>query len=293
MVHSLLLAYSGKQHFGRAGDKQKMKSTGMTVSGLMIYPVKSCQGLLIDSAQIEAMGFQHDRRWMVVDDQGKFVTQRQHPKMALIQVAPTNDQLALSHPGASSVVVHIDDCVKKREVQVWKDSVSAVQAPDSVSEWLTAILGLSCHLVHIPGNVHRPVDPNYANAEDQTGFADGFPFLLTTEASLGELNNRLTAPVTMKHFRPNIVIEGAEPYAEDQWKTVRIGSVEFRVAKPCSRCVMTTVNPETGVKMGKDPLMTLSQYRKTELGAIFGQNLIQNSEGTINVGDSVEVLEFL
>ncbi|WP_252179981.1 MOSC domain-containing protein [Endozoicomonas sp. 4G] len=271
-----------------------MTDTSLIVSHLAIHPVKSLKKISVDQAAIDAMGFVNDRRWLVVEPDGKFMTQRQYPKMALISAVPDAHGLTLSAPGMSDLIIKDPEQqaeVSEKQVVVWKDELQALDAGDAASQWLSECLGLPCGLVKFSKQVHRQVDLRFANEGDRTGFADGFPFLLTTEASLQELNSRLDTPVTMDRFRPNIVVQGTEAYAEDHWQRIKIGEVVFRVAKPCSRCVMTTVDPATGVKTGKDPLMTLSGYRRTEMGVIFGQDLIHESEGIIRVGDSVEVID--
>ncbi|KEQ15083.1 hypothetical protein GZ78_24780 [Endozoicomonas numazuensis] len=266
----------------------------LSVSHLAIHPVKSLKKISVEQGVIDHMGFVNDRRWMVVEPNGKFMTQRHYPKMVLVSAVPNNEGLTLSAPGMSDLVVEDPEqqpTTSVNNVVVWNDTLKAVDAGNTVSQWLSEFLGVSCRMVKFSKEVQRQVDLRFASKGDSTGFADGFPFLLTTEASLQELNSRLSSPVTMDHFRPNIVIRGAEAYAEDTWKRIKIGDVVFRVAKPCSRCVMTTVDPMTGEKTGKDPLMTLSRYRKTEMGVIFGQNLIHESEGKIRLGDKIEIIE--
>ncbi|WP_257254817.1 MOSC domain-containing protein [Endozoicomonas sp. SESOKO3] len=271
-----------------------MTHSSLTVSHLAIHPVKSLKKISVDQAVIDRMGFVNDRRWLVVEPDGKFMTQRHYPKMALISAIPHEDGLTLSASGMDDLIIKDPERqseVSQVRVVVWKDELQALDAGEAASQWLTESLGVPCKMVKFSEQVNRQVDLRFANKGDNTAFADGFPFLLTTEASLQELNSRLDTPITMDRFRPNIVIQGAGYYAEDHWKRIKIGEVVFRVAKPCSRCVMTTVDPVKGVKTGKDPLMTLSGYRRTEMGVIFGQNLIHESEGIIRLGDAVEIIE--
>ncbi|MGI9279845.1 MAG: MOSC domain-containing protein [Endozoicomonas sp.] len=271
-----------------------MTHSSLTVSHLAIHPVKSLKKMSVEQAVIDRMGFVNDRRWMVVEPGGKFITQRHYPNMALIEAIPGSKGLTLSAPGMAELIITDPEQLTQKvemDVEVWKDELKALDAGEAASQWLSEFLGLPCRMVKFSEQVHRQVDLRFASEGDSTGFADGFPFLLTTEASLQELNGRLDSPVTMDRFRPNIVIQGAEAYAEDSWNRIKIGEVVFQVAKPCSRCVMTTVDPKTGEKTGKDPLMTLSRYRRTEMGVIFGQNLIHESQGRICLGDTVEILE--
>ena len=269
-----------------------MSANLLTVSDLFIYPVKSARAVGLEQADVVERGFAGDRRWMLIDSDGQFLTQRKHPLMATVNCQLLNTGLRITVPGLETLLINTpDDSSTVTSATVWKDQCQALDAGDAAAAWFSAFMGQECRLVYMPESTHRQVDLRFANEGDITGFADGFPFLLTNEASLKELNSRLVKPVTMQHFRPNIVIQGADAYAEDQWQRIRVGEVHFRVAKPCSRCVMTTVDPETGKRAGKDPLATLATYRRNEYGVIFGQNLIQESHGTIRKGDVVEVLE--
>ncbi|MGB1271422.1 MAG: MOSC domain-containing protein [Endozoicomonas sp.] len=264
----------------------------MQVTELATYPIKSTRQITLGEALISRTGFEHDRRWLLVDLEGGFITQRQYPQLVKVTATPERGGLLLQNTGMEDLWVQQPDPNLKTpvEVSVWKDHCQAIDAGDDAAEWFSTVLDKPYRLVHQPDHAIRPVDPQFSSPSDQTSFADGFPFLLTSEASLDELNSRLSQPVTMERFRPNIVIDGLEAWAEDTWKTIQIGEVTFRVAKPCSRCVMTTIDPKTGEKTGKDPLMTLSQYRRTKMGVIFGQNLIHDQAGIIRVGDKVTVL---
>ncbi len=274
-----------------------MPDSQLTVSDLFIYPIKSVQAIGLEKAEVEQRGFTHDRRWMLIDENGLFLSQRKHPAMALIHCqlsdSSVNDnKITVSAPGCQPLFINTPNASAPQVTgSVWGDDCLALDAGEQASDWFSHYIGIKCRLIYMPESTQRQVDRRFSQQGDITGFADGFPFLLTTEASLNELNNRLDQSVSMLNFRPNIVIRGAEAYAEDQWRRIRVGEVTFKVAKPCSRCVMTTVDPQTGRKMGKDPLATLAQYRKTEHGVIFGQNLIQENNGFIQLGDKVEILE--
>lgn len=264
----------------------------MYVSELAIYPVKSTQQIRLTEARITGTGFTHDRRWVLADETGKFITQRQHPELVRVLATPVDSGLLVSFPEYSDLAVSYPDKLNPEiAVTVWKDLCRAQDAGNEAAEWFSQVLGIKCRLYYQPDHATRQVDQRFAKPEDHTGFADGFPFLLTTEASLEDLNSRLAIPVPMKRFRPNIVIAGAEAFAEDGWRSILIGDTVFRVAKPCSRCVMTSVDTETGIKSGKDPLKTLSEYRRTKSGVIFGQNLIHNGQGIIRIGDEVTVIQ--
>ncbi len=262
----------------------------LKVSELAIYPVKSFAQVLLNSAFVDRFGLSQDRRWMVVGENGKFVTQRQYPKMCLVQQVLTEHGIQLSVAGVPDLMVSEPPESMSREVTVWGDHCSALDSGDEVANWISRFIGITCRLVFFPENEFRQVDLAYAQAGDQTAFSDGFPLLLISQASLDDLNKRLELPIEMARFRPNLVVSGCDAFAEDGWKRLRIGTVTFRVVKPCSRCVIPCINPLTG-KRGKEPLQTLSQYRRRDNEVFFGQNVIAESTGQIDVGMAVSILE--
>jgi uncharacterized protein len=264
----------------------------VVLSELNIYPIKSAAGISLQTAEVEWKGLRGDRRWMVVDEQGKFMTQRQFPSMALISVALEDDQLTIAAPGMKSLAVSIELTAPELEVEVWGDRCRAISTGDAAKEWFSQFLNTSCQLVYLPDDSKRLVASDYAVRpdHDQVSFADAFPFLLISEASLHDLNQRLDAPIPMNRFRPNLVVRGCDAFAEDRWRKIRIGSVVFHVVKPCARCAITTVEQTTGVK-GKEPLQTLATYRLQKGNIFFGQNLLQENLGSLQVGDVVEIIE--
>lgn len=264
--------------------------SGMSLTALYRYPVKSLGGEAFTALDVQARGFSLDRHWMVVDLPGRFLTQRQLPRMSLIGAA-VNDRgvLQLRAPGMPDLAVGASSD-EQLDVVVWKDSVSAVPVGAEADVWLSEFLSLSCRLVCLPQDVVRAVDPDFAGPSDQVGFADGFPFLLISQASLDDLNGRLEQPVSMLRFRPNLVVDGCAAYAEDNWRRLRIGELEFRVAKPCSRCAIPSIDPETGLR-GPEPLRTLMSYRRRDNKIYFGQNLVHEGVGRLEAGMPVEVLE--
>ncbi|MFK0572074.1 MOSC domain-containing protein [Endozoicomonas sp.] len=264
----------------------------MQVTQLAVYPIKSTGQVPLESAVVTPRGFKHDRRWLLVDENDRFITQRQYPLLALVRTEFVESGLLISRPDAEGIYVPTpaENGVLKT-VTVWKDCCNARDAGDEAAEWFSRVLGMMCRLVYQPDHSIRPTDARYSGTGDHTSFADGFPFLLTNEASLLDLNDRLTDAVAMSRFRPNIVFSGQQPFQEDGWSRIQVGDIAFRVVKPCSRCVMTTVNPDNGQKEGREPLMTLSRYRRTDMGVIFGQNLIPDQEGIIRVGDRVRILD--
>jgi len=262
------------------------------VSSLHFYPVKSCKGIAVEKLQLDSKGALLDRRWQVVDHEGRFLSQRTMPKMAFIAVEPFSDKLLLKAPKMTPCIVKLPYNGSKRQVVIWKNTVEAIDQGDTIAEWLTEYLGVEARLVYMPDATHRPVDPKYAVSEaNEVTFVDAYPLLLISEASLGDLNWRLKTPVPMNRFRPNIVVSGCAPFEEDTWKQIRIGNVVIDCVKPCSRCVTITIDQNTGEKEDNEPMQTLTTFRKFEGGIMFGQNCIHKGPGTISVGTKVEILK--
>jgi Uncharacterized Fe-S protein len=261
------------------------------VTKIFVYPIKSCAGIGLERAEAGPRGFLHDREWMVVDGEGRFVTQRTEPRLALVRVRLEGDALEAAAPGRPVLRVPLDRTGgPRRRVVVWNDTCDAVSEGPEAARWFSALLGMPCELVRMAAGAVRPVDPARAGPGRQVGFADAFPFLLLSEASLEGLNARLGRPLPVNRFRPNLVVSGCPPHAEDEWRRIRVGDVVLRVVKPCARCVITTVDQETGVA-GKEPLATLATYRRRGNAVLFGQNLVHENTGTVRVGDPVEILE--
>lgn len=264
-----------------------------TLTSVTVYPLKSCAGLPLTRAVVEPLGLQHDRRWMAVRPDGSFMTGRELPALVRVRAVPVPEGLHLSAPGLSGLEVPVPPAGAPRlEVSIWDDTCSAARAGDEADQWLSRYLGEPARLVYVDARMERPVDPDYARPEDRVGFADGFPLLLISESSLEALNQRLSRPVPMARFRPNLVVSGCEPFAEDRWKRLRIGSVELAITKPCARCAFINVEPDTARSDSEqEPLRTLSTWRREGKKVLFGQNVIVLRPGTIQVGDPVEVLE--
>jgi uncharacterized protein YcbX len=261
------------------------------VAQLFVYPVKSCAGIEIESATVTATGFELDRRWMVVGDDGNFVSQREHPSLALVKVREAGDRLVLTAPDLPDLEVTLANPLgPTRRVQVWDDECPAVSEGTDAARWFSRHLGFPARLVRMADDDARPLGSSSAQPGDRVSFADGFPFLLISVASLDGLNRRLPIPVGMDRFRPNIVVDGCEAHAEDGWSRARIGEVAFRFAKPCARCVVTTIDQAT-CERGREPLRTLSTYRTEDGQVLFGQNLVHDGRGVVRVGDPVEVLD--
>ena len=271
------------------------------LSALFCYPVKSCRGVALTETALDRRGVVHDREMMIVDAQGRQMTQRATPILAHIETALTKDALGLRAPGADELRIpwHTPGRTA-REVVIWRDTVVADDVGDEAAHWLTAVIGQPCRLVttgersqrvrpveRLPDDIH----PEVHTRPVEVAFSDGFPLLVVSEESLDDLNRRLDLPeaLGMDRFRPNLVVAGcATPYAEDTWKAFRVGAVRFFGGGPCGRCVVTTTDQQT-LERDAEPLRTLARYRRTAEGeVVFGQNIIPaGSSGRLRVGDEV------
>jgi uncharacterized protein YcbX len=264
----------------------------MKLSEINIFPVKSLGGISLETSVIEHRGLRNDRRWMLVDEKGKFLTQREIARMSLVKIERGNENFTASSNGASpfEFPLMIADG-EETVVVIWNSIVKALAFGNPADEWFSEILGRKCRLVFMPESSERSVNEKYAVKEtDIVNFADGYPFMLIGQASLDDLNSRLVEKLPMNRFRPNFVVSGSDAFAEDDWKKIRIGDTVFDIVKPCERCVITTIDQQTAIA-SKEPLRELSQYRNFNGKILFGQNLIAESYGgTISVGDEVEVI---
>ncbi len=257
------------------------------VTGLYIYPIKSLQGIEVESCEVLERGFKHDRRWMIIDSDNGHVTQRTHPQLSQIKIRLSDDFIIASHVDYEDIEIPLVLAHGNEElVTIWNDQVPALVAEEKINHWISSITGNPCRVVFMPENQDRPVNPERARNQENVSFADGYPYLIISEASLEDLNSRMEKPLPMHRFRPNIVVSGVEPYGEDQWKDLTIGTVDFYGTHPCKRCVFTTIDQETGQK-GAEPLKTLATYRREGSEVIFGLNTLASSGGTVAVGDEV------
>lgn len=267
-----------------------MHQPKLTLSGLFIYPIKSCRGISLHGSLVEERGLQYDRRWMLVDENNMFMTQRAYPKMSLIEVSITENGLRISAPKMNELVLpFVEEYNEMLQTVVWDDVVPAAAMGTEADEWFSEFLHKSCRLVFQPDKSIRPVDPGYVKKNEHTSLSDGYPFLILSDSSLEALNQKLISPVPMNRFRPNLTISGSAPFAEDSWKMIRVNGIPFRLVKPCGRCAITTVNQSTG-EMGKEPLRTLAEFRTVNNKVLFGQNTVTDSTGIISVGDPVEII---
>ncbi len=278
----------------------------MKISGIYIYPIKSLKGISLESSVVEKRGLKFDRRWMLVDENGDFFTQREFPKMATISTEVKENGLQVSAENFDELIIPFES--KENEtakVRVWKSVCDALVAENFVNEWFSEVLQTTCKLVYMPENSERSVNKLFDKNNDIVSFADGYPLLVIGENSLNDLNERLEEKLPMNRFRPNLVVSGSAPFAEDFWEKIKIGDTVFRSSKPCARCVLTTVDQKRGVFTGKEPLKTLATFRMAKdvfpenyaeldlekTAVLFGQNLIAENFGKeLKIGDSLEIL---
>ena len=285
----------------------------MHISEINLYPIKSLKGISLDSAVVEPRGLQYDRRWMLTDKDGKFLTQREFPRMATIAVRVESGELRVESAAAGEMKIPFEpDSGDLRQVTIWQSVCDGVVYDDEVNQWFSDVLSTPCQLVYMPDDTRRSVNKRFDLGQEIVSFADGYPLLVIGEASLADLNERIAdadegvrVPLPMNRFRPNIVVTGSEPYAEDNWTRIRVGNAVFRTTKPCERCVVPTVDQQKGEFAGKEPLRTLATYRVakdvmperfealgvTPNAVLFGQNLIAETPGaTVRIGDEVEIM---
>lgn len=261
------------------------------LSQIYIYPVKSLAGIAVTEWPVDSNGLRFDRKWMLIDARQQFLSQRSLPQMALVKPRIERDCLILSAPNQPELEISLYPTGGDEiEVGIWHDRCLAKSVSSEADDWFSRFLQTDCRLVYHPDEQIRQVDQRYAQPADQTAFSDGFPFLVVSENSLNALNQLLDSPVTMQRFRPNLVIADCDSHAEDQWRRIKINGMAFRLPKPCSRCAVPGIDPETAVR-NKEPLATLNRIRRWDNKLYFGQNALHDSVGNLAVGDSVEILE--
>ncbi len=276
----------------------------MKLSEINIYPIKSLGGISLEKSVVEKRGLQFDRRWMLVDENNQFLTQREFPKMATISLELVKEGLSVSAKNFENLLVPYkphDD--KKIEVRVWQSLCEGIVMEKQYNDWFSEVLKMNCRLVYMPDETERAVNPLFNKNNDIVSFADGYPFLVIGENSLNDLNEKLDDSIPMNRFRPNFVVQNSAPFAEDNWTKLQIGNTIFRLTKPCARCVITTIDQTEGFVTGKEPLKTLADYRLAKdifpnnfsffglekNSVLFGQNLIAENFGeTLKIGDEVK-----
>ncbi len=264
----------------------------LIISELAIYPVKSMRQIQLKKSSLQFGGLKHDRRWMVIDTDGVMITQREKSRLCLIQpelLNPKHDcSLKLTAENMPDINISIPVGEKTCKAKVWEDECNAYDAGDKIASWLSQFLDMECRLVYFPENEVRVVDQNYAMPNDQTAFSDGFPILLTSQASLDDLNSRMDENVPMARFRPNVVVSGCEAFAEDDWQQLTVGKITLRIVKSCSRCIIPNIDVDSAERC-KDPVKTLATFRKCNNEIFFGQNVVADGQGEIEVGMEVVV----
>lgn len=261
------------------------------LSEIWIYPVKSFGGISLHHSEVLIKGLRHDRRWMLIDYQNNFLTQREFPQMALFKMRYEENSFTVSYKG-DLITLDPDAPTLSTGIRakIWNDEVEVVEVSEFHSQWISERMGMQCKLVSFPEKNTRPVRPGFNVNKEDVSLADGFPYMIIGQASLEELNSRMSAGLPMNRFRPNFVFTGTPAFQEDSWKHIRIGNVDFAVMKPCERCVLTTVDQITGEK-GKEPLATLSTFRNFDHKVLFGQNMVALNEGTIELNAEITLIK--
>ncbi|TWR31071.1 MOSC domain-containing protein [Mucilaginibacter pallidiroseus] len=262
----------------------------LLVSQLIVYPIKSLGGIGLQNARVTDRGLEHDRRWMLIDANNRFLSQREHAQLALfsIIILDTGLEVTCRSDGAALLIPFVPQTKQMIDVSIWDDTCPGQIVSNEANEWFSKKAGMDCRLVYMPDDVHRQTDSRYTDADGITSFSDAYPALLIGQASLDDLNSRLAEALPMNRFRPNIVFTGGDPYSEDIMNHISINGADMYGVKLCARCVLTTIDQDTATK-GKEPLKTLSQYRRKGAKILFGQNLMMTAGGTISVGDELQV----
>jgi uncharacterized protein YcbX len=264
----------------------------MTLESIFVYPIKGLRGISRPSARIERRGIEYDRRWMLVDEQGVFLSQRKLPKMAVLQTELTSTHLIV-HSGSKNLDLSIDLTFTGPpiEVKIWSSLVTASAYSSTADDWFREVLGLPCRLVRLPDDSVRSPNPEFSKPGDEVSFADGYPVTLASQSSLDALNLQLDTPVPINRFRPNLVFSGADfPWIEDCWERISIGTTIFRVAKPCGRCLVVTIDQTTGEVTGDEPLRTLARFRNSNSAVNFSVHLIPEHSGELSTSDPILIL---
>ena len=263
-----------------------------SLSQIYIYPIKSLAGIQVNQWEVTQTGLKYDRKWMLVDKQQQFLSQRRLPKMALLKTQIIDQQLIVSAPAQDDLLIKLEapGTTATQAVTLWHDQCVAQEVNQQASQWFSGFLSTPCTLVYQPEESIRTVDQKYALANDQTSFSDGFPFLIVSEASLTLLNQQMNLSLSMRRFRPNLVISDCDSYAEDKWRKISVGDISFRLPKPCARCSVPQIDPDTAL-IDKEPLRTLAQTRKWNHKVFFGQNALHDRRGILQAGDAVIIHE--
>lgn len=262
----------------------------LQISELYIYPIKSLAGIAVTEALVTKTGFEHDRRWMLVDENGRFISQREVPEMALLQVSVQDNGLLATHKTKGNrIFIPFQSTGRQVKVTIWDDTCSAEYVNRGTDKWFTAMLGINCRLVYMPDETKRIVDQRYAPGNAVTSFSDAYPFMIIGQASLDDLNSRLDQALPTNRFRPNIVFTGGQPFEEDRMGHFTVGDIDFYGVKLCARCNIITIDQDNA-QSGKEPAKTLAGYRKKNNKILFGQNLVHQGAGIISIGDRMQII---
>jgi len=260
---------------------------GPILSALNVYPIKSAGGIPAREWEVDDFGLRYDRRWMVVDSRGRMVTQRTYPRLALARPTIDGERLIVRAPGCEPLTLPLHPAASvSTTVTIWEDACLGLWQGDAAARWFSALLDAHVSLLHMPEATWRPAEPAFAPPSSRVSFADAYPFLLLSEESLADLNRRLTVPLPMNRFRPNLVVQGVPAFGEDEMGPFTVGGIGFRAVKPCDRCVVTTTDQDT-TERGPEPLRTLASFRKHDGKVYFGQNVVHQGTGRLEVGMAV------
>lgn len=263
----------------------------LRVSELYIYPIKSLGGVQVENARLTDRGFENDRRWMLVEENNVFLSQREIAEMALLKINMLADGFEVYHvkdPKQRIFISYISSAIQRSRVTIWNDECEAISMDSAINNWFSSMLSINCKLVYMPEDVNRFVDRKYAHNNELSSFSDDYPLLMIGQASLDDLNSKLAQPVPMNRFRPNIVFTGGEAFQEDEMHQFFINDISFACVKPCARCIITTIDQQTAIK-SKEPLKTLSTYRTQNNKVMFGQNVLYKGMGIIYIGDEIKL----
>lgn len=272
-------------------------TSSLQLSQISVYPLKSSAGIQLSNSWVDELGLSFDRRFVLTDDKDQFITARTEPTICLIQANITATGFVLTAPNMPKLVINYHQLTELYQtVLIWDDNINAQQGNNEHHQWFSRYLSRPCQLLHFGELSIRNV-PETSNRTNQLAFADGYPLLLISQASLDDLNKRCPTNITMNQFRPNLVIDNCDAFAEDTWQHIRIGEVEFELRKPCTRCIFTTINPETAIKdIHQEPITSLKMYRQAAEGELkgeilFGQNLIALNQGQIKLTDTITIIK--
>jgi uncharacterized protein YcbX len=262
----------------------------LTLSTIYIYPIKSLGGISVDSAYADKQGFKYDRRYLLVDETGMFITQRDFPQLAFLKLSIVESGFKVLNTMDSSqtIIPFESDSKENLSVKIWDDVCNAVMVSTDLNNWFSSAINKKCSLVYMTNDEKRLVEKIYINEEHIVSFADAYPYLIIGQSSLDDLNQRLEIRLPMNRFRPNLVFTGGNSYEEDCWKDFKIGDAKFKAVKPCARCVITTTDQDTAER-SVEPLKTLSTYRKINNKVMFGMNVVCNKPGIVSINQKIEL----